>query len=140
MPPVAKTAIPAARAAIMVAATVVAPDPPVARQAAMSARDSLETPLDCAKAAVHPGGEADTQFAFDDGDGGGGGALGADLGLDGGRGLDVLRPGHAVGVDGGFQRDEWFAGDAAACASGEKRRVSMVSFPRCRWRRRRGRG
>ena len=40
---VAKTSIPAKRAAIIVAATVVAPVPPVAMQAARSARDSLVT-------------------------------------------------------------------------------------------------
>jgi len=45
MPPVAKTSIPARRAQIMVAATVVAPVPPVTRQAARSARDSFITPL-----------------------------------------------------------------------------------------------
>ena len=47
MPPVAKTSIPARWAQIIVAATVVAPVRPVARQAARSARDSFITPFAC---------------------------------------------------------------------------------------------
>ena len=44
MPPVAKTSIPARCAAIIVVATVAAPDPPEARQAARSRRESLAIP------------------------------------------------------------------------------------------------
>ena len=54
MPPVAKTSIPARFAAIMVAATVVAPVPPPAMQTARSARDSLATPVACASESSCP--------------------------------------------------------------------------------------
>ena len=39
-------------------------------------------------------------------DGGWGGAMGADLGLDQARGFHVLRKRHAVGDDGGFKRHD----------------------------------
>ena len=50
MPPVAKTSIPAACAAIIVAATVVAPLLPVDITKAISARDNLAISRACAKA------------------------------------------------------------------------------------------
>ena len=52
------------------------------------------------------GVEADVQPALDHRDGRRHGAGGADLGLDRPGGLDVLRPGHAVGDDRRFQRHD----------------------------------
>ena len=56
------------------------------------------------------GGQAGLQAAADDGDGGGHGARVADNLLDLERGFDVLRVGHAVGNDGGFERHDGLAG------------------------------
>ena len=104
MPPVAKTSIPARCAPIIVAATVVAPVPPVARHAARSARESLATPFACASVSSVGASRPDVEPPVDHGDGRGHGAGGADLVLDPAGGLEVLRPGHPVGDDGRFER------------------------------------
>ncbi len=57
-------------------------------------------------------GQADVDLAAHHGDGGGGGAVGANLCLDQPGGFDVLREGHAVGDDGGFQRHDRAASGA----------------------------
>ena len=91
MPPVAKTSMPASRAQIIVAATVVAPVQPSASATARSARESLRTSRAAARASSSRGLEADADAAVHDRDGRGDGAGGADLGLDGAGGLEVRR-------------------------------------------------
>ena len=72
-------------------------------------------------------GEADVEPPVEHRDGGRDGARGAHLGLDGARGLDVLRAGHAVGDDGAFERDE---GRAVGLGGGDFGRIGDVDHGR----------
>ena len=110
MPPVAKTSMPARRAQIIVAATVVAPvQPSDERDGEVGAGELAHVARRGER--VELGGSRPTRIAPPiDGDGRGHGAGGADLGLDGAGGLEVRGEGHAVGDDGRFERDQRAAG------------------------------
>ena len=106
MPPVAKTLMPARCAQIIVAATVVAPVPPVGEAGGKIGAGKLGDVCRLPQPVKLRLGQADVDLMVEDGDRGGGGAMGADLSLNPARGFHILREWHAVGDDCAFKRND----------------------------------
>ena len=115
MPPVAKTRMPARAAAIIVAATVVAPVRRSAIAKARSARDSFIAPSVCGQRFQLRIFKADMQDAVDDGDRCRHGTFLADDRLDAAGHVQIAGIGHAMGDDGRFQRHERRAARLGGC-------------------------
>ena len=110
IPPVAKTRIPAAWAASIVAETVVAPQPPAVSAPASVGRATLRTPGVVASASSAVVVEAHEDPAVADGDRRGHGAALADGGLRRRGHLHVLRVREAVADERGFEGHDGPAG------------------------------
>ena len=107
MPPVAKISMPASPAINIVAATVVPAEPLRAATSARSRREAFTTPpLSWPSRSISSLERPTLETAIDDRDRRRNGAHFAHRRLNGLRGLDVARVGHAMGDDRRFERDD----------------------------------